>query len=276
MQMRFQSNRKTSMIAENSKNLFDDAGVVDYYTDKKSLIFGEAQLLEELSPSLQGARILDLGVGAGRTTPFFLSCFPMRYVGVDCAPNMISRCQECFPGQDFRVGDARDLSEFQDGDFDFVMFSWSGIDYVDHAGRESVISEVFRVLRPGGSFAFATANGRKLPSKPWSLTAIRNMEFSTGPRAVVYGLKEWLRGCWNYLSRARHEFSGDGYNIRIDQAHNFSMIRYFITPERQAAQLERIGFTKVFVVDRFGKHKVPHEPDIDDTSTLYYCCTKPG
>lgn len=262
------------MIAENSKDLFDDAGVVDYYTEKRSLIFGETRLLEELAPSLRGARILDLGVGAGRTTPFFLKCSPKRYVGVDCAPNMVARCQKCFPGQEFCVADARNLVEFQDGDFDFVMFSWNGIDYVDHAGRDRVISEVFRVLSPGGCFVFATANGRRLPPRPWSREAISNMDLSMTPRSILYGAKEWIRGCWNYARRVRHELTTDDYNIRIDPAHNFSMIRYFITPEKQAAQLQRIGFIEVFLVDRFGEHKSPDARDID-TSTLYYCCKKP-
>jgi ubiquinone/menaquinone biosynthesis C-methylase UbiE len=42
------------------------------------------------------------------------------------------------------------LSRFPAGWFDFVLFSYNGIDFVDHAGRLQVLKEIARVLASGG------------------------------------------------------------------------------------------------------------------------------
>src|SRR5678815_4232288 len=73
--------------------------------------------LEYLSPCEQllfeaylrrGMKILDVGVGGGRTTRY-LAALASHYVGIDYAPAMISACREKFPDLDFRVGHADDL-----------------------------------------------------------------------------------------------------------------------------------------------------------------------
>ena len=57
-------------------------------------------------------RILDLGVGAGRTTPYLLE-ISKNYIGIDFSPAMIAACQARYPTVEFAVGDARDLSRFR-------------------------------------------------------------------------------------------------------------------------------------------------------------------
>ena len=77
-------------------------------------------------PSLQGGEeflfsrhlrtelaILDLGVGAGRTT-HFLQPTAQCYVGVDISPSMLDAARDRYPHVDFRVADASDLGQFAD------------------------------------------------------------------------------------------------------------------------------------------------------------------
>ena len=59
----------------------------------------------------RGMKILDVGVGGGRTTRY-LAALASHYVGIDYAPAMISACREKFPDLEFCVGHADDLKEF--------------------------------------------------------------------------------------------------------------------------------------------------------------------
>src|SRR2546430_7085903 len=76
-------------------------------------------------------RMLDIGVGRGRTTAHFGSLVK-EYTGIDYSPRMIEACRQQFryakvPFR-FEVGDARDLHVFGDGVFDFILFSFNGLD----------------------------------------------------------------------------------------------------------------------------------------------------
>jgi ubiquinone/menaquinone biosynthesis C-methylase UbiE len=95
-------------------------------------------------------RVLDLGVGGGRTT-HSLAPHASLYIGIDYSRAMIEICQDRFPHHQFEPGDARDLSRFPAGWFDFVLFSYNGIDFVDHADRLQVLKEIARVSHLGGS-----------------------------------------------------------------------------------------------------------------------------
>lgn len=83
-----------------------------------------------------------------------------KWVAVDFTPNVIKRCVEefKFPHMDrveFKVADFRKLS-FEDSKFDVVV-DYSSSDHV-RDDRDSIRSEVFRVLKPGGYHIVTYAN----------------------------------------------------------------------------------------------------------------------
>ncbi len=142
---------------------YNDPSVVASY-DTEELQPAEAHLFARyLRP---GSAILDLGVGAGRTTPH-LRALAGRYVGLDFAGAMIDRCRQKFPGVAFVQGDAADLSAFEAGSFDAVIFSFNGLGCLpgDEA-REACLREVRRVLSPGGVFLFSLHNPAHLFFRP--------------------------------------------------------------------------------------------------------------
>ena len=114
----------------------------------KELWPAERLIFERFMPYWHRMRMLDLGVGTGRTTYTFAKV-TREYVGIDYVPAMIKKCIQKFgqsPSIRFLVCDARDLSIFSDNSFDFVLFSWCGIDAASHAGRKRILAEVRRVL----------------------------------------------------------------------------------------------------------------------------------
>ncbi len=123
------------------------------YQQVVDLQVSEKVVLDRLQSEIAGKRILDIGVGAGRTTGHLLG-ISQDYVGLDYSARMIRKCQTKYPFATFVSGDARDLSRFGAGSFDFVMFSYNGIDYMGHTDRLTTFSQIRRILAPGGIFVF--------------------------------------------------------------------------------------------------------------------------
>ena len=136
-----------------TKSIWDQPEVIDEYARMGDLQAAEAILFERY---LGDARsVIDLGVGAGRTTPYLAA--GRDYVGLDISAGMIAACRDRYPGIEFRVGDAADLSWRPDASADAVVFSFNGIDNLrpDQA-RHRCLQSVARVLRPGGLFIFSS------------------------------------------------------------------------------------------------------------------------
>lgn len=262
------------MPTDPSQRLYEDPSTVRYYAERQQLLFGEEALLRNARMHIIGKRVLDVGVGAGRTTPHLMSLEPAVYVGVDYSSSMVENCRGRFPTLDFRVADARTMPGFVDGSFDFILFSWNGIDSVNYEGREQVVREAFRLLSPGGMFAFSSANGRNLPPRPWTSQAILNMGLRPGLKSVLHGLIQWCAGLIHFLRLLPRETSHEDYSIRVDQAHNFQLLRCLVTPAQQKRQLTRAGFIDVTVIDRQGE--VNDAEDATFTSCpVCYTCRKP-
>src|SRR5664279_1295109 len=149
-----------------------------------ALVAAETRALESVLDRVRGKRILDLGIGAGRTIAPLRAVSP-DYIGVDYAPEMVEHCRRRFPGVDVRLGDARSLSQFANASFDLIVFSCNGICMVDHDGRMAILREVRRLLAPDGVFIFSTRNR---DSRDYSaLFIFPGFEFSFNP--VVLGVR---------------------------------------------------------------------------------------
>lgn len=96
-----------------------------------------------------GNRVLDLASGAG----YVAAAAALRdavVTGLDFSPAQVALASEEYPGIDFRQGNAEDLP-FGDATIDAVVMGF-GMNHLPDPDR--VAREVFRVLKPGGRFAF--------------------------------------------------------------------------------------------------------------------------
>ncbi len=101
----------TERSVDTNFQTYDAAEVAAHYATLDYLTPCERVLFETYIPP--GSAILDLGVGGGRTTSY-LANRASRYVGVDYAAAMVKVCRGKFPGLEFVVADAANLSIFPD------------------------------------------------------------------------------------------------------------------------------------------------------------------
>ncbi|WP_027342075.1 class I SAM-dependent methyltransferase [Hamadaea tsunoensis] len=102
-----------------------------------------------------GCAFLDLGAGRGALTAPALArgC---RVTAVDAAPGMVRELSAAFPAAEAYTMDAQALT-FADGTFDVVASSFA-IHILDDPAAG--VAEAYRVLRPGGRFAFTGGSSR--------------------------------------------------------------------------------------------------------------------
>jgi ubiquinone/menaquinone biosynthesis C-methylase UbiE len=231
----------SSPIGNANQATYQAADVVRYYAHLQQLQPAEAAILALLESQLATMTMLDIGVGAGRTTRHFADRVA-DYRGIDYSADMIAACQQRFPKTDFAVGDARDLSSVADHSCDFVLFSYNGIDTVSAGDRLIVLQEVQRVGRSGGYFCFSSHH----------LTAFerdfdRRRQFSWNPGKTYVNLV--MSGLLNLVNYpiGHKQLQGLNYAVLRDESHNFRLKQYYIRSAAQIEQLQAAGFHDVQV-----------------------------
>lgn len=110
-----------------------------------------AALVRRYAPSC--GKLLELGCGLGHLLGLLQEDFDC--VGVDIAEYSIEQLKHNAPRAEGFVMSAEDLSRFADGEFSAVV----ALHLVEHLSDPAdTIRQVYRILRPGGLFFYATPN----------------------------------------------------------------------------------------------------------------------
>lgn len=225
-------------VAQTNQATWFATDIAQEYAREREPFPAEASILDSLAAEIRQASLLDIGVGAGRTTAF-LPAACREYVGIDYSSAMLNVAIKQFPDIDLRQQDARDLSDFQDGSFDVVWFSYNGIDYVPHDDRLKILSEIRRVLKPGGLFVFSTHN-RDTPIAP--AYHLDNLELTLNPLRFARRLANYLLGIVHAIKLGPQQVRTEEYAILNDQGHGYNLLTYYISRKRQIEQLRASGF----------------------------------
>ncbi|MDB6119147.1 MAG: Methyltransferase type 11 [Verrucomicrobiaceae bacterium] len=239
------------------------------YSSKPAFLYpGELPILGLFRDRWPSVRMLDIGVGAGRTAQYFAELTP-HYVGIDFAPKMIEACQRRFAGRwpraVFQEGDASDLKEHADNTYDLVLFSFNGIDCMPYEQRQRTLAEMQRVCKPGGRVVFSSHNLFCIPLIP-------KFQFTAHPMRLKEELTRWLQ-----VQRRNPpvEQAMAGPHVEYDDGNIGANRLFFIRPEAQAADLRAMGLEVTAMYANHG-HELRTEGDGHDprVSWVYYYCLK--
>jgi ubiquinone/menaquinone biosynthesis C-methylase UbiE len=275
------------MPRRDNRDLYQRRDVVKRYARDPDLLRAEQAILARIEPRLRDARMLDVGVGAGRTTVHFAPLV-REYVGVDYSETMIAACNTRFPpgtfasDVSFAVCDVRAMEIFPDASFDFVLFSFNGLDDVQtHEDRLAALGEMARVCRPGGALWFSSHNLN---------SAARMLSFSRAARDI-FGDFEYQHRSLNPLvvgkrlvkpivlrasNESPKELSNASWALVAEGLDRSGRVRrYWVRPPEAVRQAHESGFARVRVF-RANGDEVTGEGDVARMTDEWvnYVCTR--
>jgi SAM-dependent methyltransferase len=215
------------------------------YAKNGAFVHGLAGGVVEWLAAQPGESILDLGCGDGQLTAR-LAATGAAITGVDASPAMVEAARSRGISADHAPAEHL---PYADASFDAV-FSNAALHWV--RGQDSMLSEVHRVLRPGGRFV-AEMGGHG------NVAAIRVALIASLQRHGFGTLEDGV----NYYP------TPEAYTRRLQQ-HGFDVERMALIP--RPTQLEKSGMPSWLRTFRSGVlEQLPHDVRdlvVEDTSTL--------
>lgn len=208
--------------------LFTTDNSVDLYTEriKNSTLFPQERKAVERYFIDADASILDVGCGVGRVS-HLLHEWGFDVTGIDVSEPLVKKARSLFPEIDFYVEDIRE-SSFDSETFDYVIFSFFGLDYIlPKVERLKALREIHQLLKPAGILVYSSHNSWH----PFVPLSVRN--FALGLNDLAY----------LYLRRKNHKRLFSRYKIERVTLGDVEI--YLSNPVHQWLQLRKCGFTPV-------------------------------
>jgi len=258
-----------------NKRGWESRRIARRYARQDALHVPEKAILDFLKKSFKDCRLLDIGVGGGRTVPHLLD-ISSDYIGIDYSLAMIEQCRLKFPNVRFDVADMRRPLDFPSERFDLVFFSFNGLDNLVQGDRLNALREFRRVLSSGGIFVFSAHNLGYAPHipKPWAFARLHPEPLTfLSPLKVLKRLPGWLLAMIRWYRNRKYVIHGPDYDVLNDGSEKYRLLQYYISIPAQIAQLKECGFSTVRPYGFEGRELAPEEYTSCDDGWINYVCS---
>ncbi|MCK4589171.1 MAG: class I SAM-dependent methyltransferase [Nanoarchaeota archaeon] len=251
-----------------NRKAYEAKNVVKEYSAQKHLQKAEETILKRFKERFKKMKMLDIGVGGGRTTYHFANLVK-EYVGIDYSKNMVKECIKKFPNYSnktsFKVCDARSMRIFNNDYFDFILFSFNGIDYMSHQDRLKTLEEIKRLCKKNGFFCFSTHNLQ-------SIGKVFSIQISYNPIKMIWRFFCYLRIIFS--NKNIKKIKDKNYAIINDGAHRFKLRTFYIKPKEQIKQLNHLGFKNIQIYSSLTGEEIKNKKKLNwiKDSWLYFHC----
>ena len=249
------------------KKYYDSKVGIKEYSELLKLQEPEKVILKKIKSKIKGRKMLDIGIGAGRTTKFFAPLVK-EYVGTDYSKGMLDISKERFsnlPNASFKICDARAMRIFKDNSFDFILFSFNGIDSVSYEDRDLILEEIKRVGKKNAIFCFSSHN---------LLNLVKGFTIIPPKTKFLRKIKLLITRKINlHINESFEEIQKKSFAV-IDLFVKGSLLSYAcITPLKQIEQLKENSFKEIEAYSlktgkKLNKRKLK---DIKDCWVYYLC-----
>jgi SAM-dependent methyltransferase len=191
----------------------------------------------------KGMRVLDLGVTPDSTIAALsakaLAHPEGAYRALATGPANLRACRAAFPDLEFDEGDGTDLSMFDAGEFDAVVFARNGIARLEPDDlRVACEQEIYRVLRTGGIAVLSMVNPQAVVEPP------------SGWRTAPPARRTWLfLGSAGEMVRSTAEGWRDGRlrtpHLYLDAPSVGGTTHYQARPKSFLGEVEAVGFRQL-------------------------------
>jgi SAM-dependent methyltransferase len=229
---------------------------------RHALSSSELAVLARYRDDFASKHVLDIGCGSARLAPHLLALTP-DYLGIDASPVKLASCRAQYPAAQFLAADMRSLGAIY-GTIDTAIASANVFDVLSHDARLQLLTELHRVLVPGGLLVFSSHN------RTWTECGARpHLQRADGVIDQLRRVGQFFVASVNHLRLSPLERSTDQYALLDDSDDNYSVLHYYIDREMQTRQLTEAGFALVETIDTEGAPLQPGCPDVHSPSLLY-------
>lgn len=233
---------------------YESARIVGQYARFEDLYPAESLILDRFSAQFHHS-ILDIGIGAGRTTRVLLpQC--EHYVGIDYSAPMIDRARSQFPAADLRVLDMRDVVHvFAEQRFDAILISFNAIDCISWDDRCALLAALPRLLTADGVLVFSThdlADADRQSRFHLRDDLQRTLRSAYRPRSLAKLIRRtpaWLlKALRNRHRNRRLQRYFDGYAYINDAAEDYGLLLTYVGMTKQTELLKSWGFSRLEIL----------------------------